>query len=227
MEHENKSITIDPIGWITSPFKEKFGAPRQPREVEAAEGFLHFYPLFRSAEALREIDCFDHLWIIFQFHLNPTNKWSPLVRPPRLGGNKKVGVFASRSSFRPNGLGMSAVKNLGVVQDKAHGTSVRLGGLDIVDGTPVFDLKPYLPYSDSIPEASVGFSTAILTPLTIQWFCDYHGDQKVLIEQTLQLDPRPGYKGASGSFGCTIGDENILWEYVNGEARITAVNKLK
>lgn len=205
------SSSIQPIGWIRSPFKEKFGAPRQAREVPDAEGLIHFYPDFCIAEAFREIESFSHLWILFHFHQTTSKGWSPTIRPPRLGGNKRVGVFASRSPFRPNSIGMSAVINRGLVQDKEHGLSLKVKGLDIIDSTPILDIKPYLAHCDSIPDARNGYSPEKINPLAVIWNIDYQDGDKLLIEQTLALDPTPGYQSDDKTYGITIQDKNVVF----------------
>jgi tRNA (adenine37-N6)-methyltransferase len=203
---------IEPIGWISSPFKQKFGAPRQAGEVAAAEGFIRFASPYQNPDAFREIEGFSHLWLIYQFHLTKEKGWTPLIRPPRLGGNTRVGVFASRSPFRPNSLGLSVVENLGIRSDTKQGILLHVRGIDMVDQSPIFDIKPYLSHSDSVPSASIGYSPPELKRRTTVWHCDYLGQQRELIEQTLSLDPRPGYKDDSTEHKTFIGDENVIWK---------------
>ena len=226
---DNTSISIDPIGWITSPVKEKFGAPRQPREVEAAIGHIHFHSGFNPREAFREIEHFSHLWLIFQFHQCADKPWSPTVRPPRLGGNQRVGVYASRSPFRPNSLGLSAVRNLGVMNHPEHGISLTVGGIDLIHNTPIIDIKPYLKHTDSLPESTLAYSPEKLSPLVVQWICDYQEDDRELIEQTLRLNPTPGYQtnnAANKSFGITLGDKNITFSIQNYSILVHSVIKI-
>ena len=151
---------IRPVARFRCDLREKFGAPRQAGIVPALEGRVVFEPAYRQAEALRGIEGFSHLWLLWQFseNLREEGDWSPTVRPPRLGGNVRMGVFATRSPFRPNALGLSCVRLLGVEKDPELGTVLRVGGADLVDGTPIFDVKPYVPYADCHPEALSGFA---------------------------------------------------------------------
>ena len=151
-------VSIRPIAHLRCDLPEKFGIPRQAGIVEALEGLVVFEPEYREPEALRGLEGFSHIWLIWQFSRAVREDWSPTVRPPRLGGNARMGVFATRSPFRPNALGLSCVRLLGVEQTAAEGPVLRVAGADLMDGTPIFDVKPYLPYADSHPEASCGFA---------------------------------------------------------------------
>lgn len=153
-----KEITTQVIARMHSDFATKFGIPRQSGLVEELQSAIVFEPEFRNADALRGIEEFSHLWIIWQFSEAVRQRWSPTVRPPRLGGNTRMGVFATRSPFRPNNLGLSCVRLLGVEHTSKYGTVLHVGGADLMDGTPIFDIKPYIPYSDCKPEASGGFT---------------------------------------------------------------------
>lgn len=146
------------IAKMRSDFASKFGIPRQSGLVEELRSTIVFEPGYRDPECLRGIEDFSHLWIIWQFSQAVEQGWSPTVRPPRLGGNTRMGVYATRSPFRPNHMGLSCVKLLGVEHTQQHGTVLHVGGADLMDGTPIFDIKPYIPYSDSHPEASGGFT---------------------------------------------------------------------
>lgn len=146
-----------PIGVIRSCFRQKFGIPRQPRLVPAARATLELLPSYAQPEAVRGLEGFSHLWLLFVFHGIPAGHWQPTVRPPRLGGNQRMGVFATRSSFRPNPIGLSAVA-LERIEISAGRVVLHLAGVDVLDGTPVLDIKPYVPYADSIPEAVGGFA---------------------------------------------------------------------
>lgn len=146
------------IAKMRSDFASKFGIPRQSGLVEELRSTIVFEPRYRDPECLRGIEDFSHLWIIWQFSQAVEQGWSPTVRPPRLGGNTRMGVYATRSPFRPNHMGLSCVKLLGVERTQQHGTVLHVGGADLMDGTPIFDIKPYIPYSDSHPEASGGFT---------------------------------------------------------------------
>lgn len=153
-----ENISITPIAKMKSDFTTKFGIPRQAGLVEALESTIVFEPEFRNADALRGIEGFSHLWIIWQFSQAVRQEWTPTVRPPRLGGNTRMGVFATRSPFRPNNLGLSCVKLLGVEETEDYGTVLHVAGADLLDGTPIFDIKPYIPYSDAKPDALGGFT---------------------------------------------------------------------
>ena len=153
-----ETVNIQVIAKMHSDFPTKFGIPRQSNLVEELESTIVFEPEFRNSDALRGIEGFSHLWIIWQFSQAVRQEWSPTVRPPRLGGNIRLGVFATRSPFRPNNLGLSCVKLLGVEHTDNCGTVLRVAGADLMDGTPIFDIKPYIPYSDSFPTAVGGFT---------------------------------------------------------------------
>ena len=152
-----EQMIITPIARMRSDFPTKFGIPRQSNLVEGLESTIVFEPEFRNPDALRGIEGYSHLWIIWQFSEAVRQNWTPTVRPPRLGGNTRMGVFATRSPFRPNNLGLSCVKLLGIEQSP-EGSVLKVSGADLMDGTPIFDIKPYIPYSDSFPEALGGFT---------------------------------------------------------------------
>lgn len=211
---------IQVIGHIKTCYGEKFGVPRQPGLVNEAWGELTFEPDFRKPEAVRGLEGFSHVWLVFVFH-QATRKngahWNPTVRPPRLGGNEKVGVFASRSPFRPNPIGLSCVKLEDIDLGHPNAPVLRLRGVDLVDGTPVLDIKPYIPYSDSLPDADGGFAPDAPTILDVQWRdnCGQHLDAetKALVESTLSIDPRPAYQTTDNGrhYGCLINGLNIRW----------------
>lgn len=191
-------MEIEPIGWLQSCFQEKFAVPRQPGLCPSAWGRLTFEQPYRGRDFLRGIEGFSHVWLIFGFHETYDQGWSPTVRPPRLGGNERVGVFASRSTFRPNGLGLSLCRLEGLAEHPEHGPQLLLGGIDLIDGTPVFDVKPYLAYAESVAEARGGY--AALAPVRKLVECDDAAklsfahlplrDQQI-IDESLSLDPRP------------------------------------
>jgi tRNA-Thr(GGU) m(6)t(6)A37 methyltransferase TsaA len=190
-----------PIGVVRSCFREKFGIPRQPGLASAARATLELLPPYNQPAAVRGLEGFSHLWLVFAFHGIPAGRWQPTVRPPRLGGNRRLGVFATRSTFRPNPIGLSAVKLERIATD--HGKVVlHLAGVDVLDGTPVLDIKPYLPYADCIPTATGGFATEVPpSGLAVEFspaaaaFCAALpvGDPRELITQLLRQDPRPAY----------------------------------
>ena len=153
-----ENITIHPIARMKSDFATKFGIPRQSGLVEQLRSTIVFEPEYRNPDTLRGIEGFSHLWIIWQFSEAIREDWSPTVRPPRLGGNTRLGVFATRSPFRPNSLGLSCVKLLGIEQTEKDGWVIHVAGADLMDGTPIFDIKPYVPYADCQPDAVGGFT---------------------------------------------------------------------
>lgn len=155
---ETESVNIHVIARMRSDFPTKFGIPRQSGLVESLRSTIVFEPEYRNADALRGIGDFSHLWLLWQFSEAVRRDWSPTVRPPRLGGNTRLGVFATRSPFRPNHLGLSCVRLLGVEQTARYGTVLHVGGADLMDGTPIFDIKPYIPYSDCKTDATGGFT---------------------------------------------------------------------
>ena len=194
-----EQITIKPIARIRSDFPTKFGIPRQSGLVQELRATVVFEPEFRNPEALRGIEGFSHLWLIWQFSEAVREDWTPTVRPPRLGGNTRMGVFATRSPFRPNSLGLSCVTLLGVEQTPDNGTVLHVGGADLMDGTPIFDIKPYIPYSDSHPQAAGGFTDTAGDFLLQVVFPDallakLPGDKQQAAIGVLSHDPRPSYQ---------------------------------
>lgn len=225
--------TFQPIGVIHSPFKEKFGIPRQPGLITAAEAELELLGAYAREEAVRGLEDFSHIWIEFVFHATAAQGWRPTVRPPRLGGNQRVGVFATRSNFRPNPIGLSVVELQGI--DTRNGVRLKLSGIDLMDGTPVLDIKPYLPYADAIPGARGGFAPeppradiqVSFTPHALAAMAEKEATGikglRQLIEQLLSSDPRPAYyaKGdnrdeAPQRFGMRLYDFDLQWE-ITGE----------
>lgn len=208
---------IEPIAYIKSDFKEKFGIPRQSGLSPSSEAFIIFTPDFRDENALKAIEGFDYLWVIFDFSKARRDGFTPMVRPPRLGGNKRVGVFASRSPFRPNGLGLSSVKLIRVERNAEYGAYLRVGGADMLDGTPIYDVKPYVPYSDVHLNARGGYTEQAFSELEV---CFLPTAEKVLppdklntLKECLKQDPRPGYKHDKTtdceSFGMRFSDYDV------------------
>ena len=192
-------VTLQVIARMHSDFATKFGIPRQSGLVEELRSTIVFEPEFRNADALRGIEDFSHLWIIWQFSEAVRQGWSPTVRPPRLGGNTRMGVFATRSPFRPNNLGLSCVKLVGVEHAADHGTVLHVGGADLMDGTPIFDIKPYIPYADCQPEATGGFTdTAGDFLLNVEFPTSLleklPEEKREAAIQVLSHDPRPSYQ---------------------------------
>jgi len=192
-------MEITPIAWIENAYTSKFGVPRQSGLVEEVVSRVVFAPEYRAEEALRGIGDFSHLWLIWGFHELHGKGWSPTVRPPRLGGNARVGVFATRSPYRPNPLGLSSVRLLGVERTKERGCILRVAGADLMNGTPIYDVKPYLPSADSHPEASGGFTdtrekrrVSVVIPGAAGERLS-PGDRAAL-EKVLAEDPRPAYQ---------------------------------
>jgi tRNA-Thr(GGU) m(6)t(6)A37 methyltransferase TsaA len=226
-----------PIGILRSCYTDKFGVPRQPGLVTAAEARLELFPAFAREEAFKGIEGFSHVWLIFVFHECIADGWRPTVRPPRLGGRRKVGVFASRSPHRPNPIGISAVELLGLSPEET-GLVLRLRGVDLLDGTPVLDVKPYVPYADAIPEAAAGFATQ---PPGREWAVEITPQAQVqiaaadpdgglrlglLLAQILRQDPRPGYMDRypdRTEFGMRLYDLEIRWRLTGDGIQVTAV----
>jgi len=186
------------IARMKSDFPTKFGIPRQSGVVQSLRSTIVFEPEFRCEDALRGIEEFTHLWLIWQFSESIRDGWSPTVRPPRLGGNERRGVFATRAPFRPNPLGLSCVTLLGVERTAKWGTVLHVGGADLMDGTPIFDIKPYIPYSDSKPNASGGFTDKVKPfALTVDFPEDLLSllpeEKRTVVLELLSHDPRPSY----------------------------------
>ena len=192
-------IPMKIIARIHSDFSSKFGIPRQSGLVSQLRSTIVFEPEYRNPDALRGLEDFSHLWVIWQFSEAVREQWSPTVRPPRLGGNKRLGVFATRSPFRPNEIGLSCVTIEGIEQTKDMGTVIHIGGADMLDGTPIMDIKPYIPYADSRPEASGGFTDSASSFL-LDVCCPgslldcFHEDKKEALIGVLSHDPRPSYQ---------------------------------
>jgi len=193
------NVTIQAIARMHSDFATKFGIPRQSGLVQELKSTIVFEPEFRNPDALRGIEDFSHLWIIWQFSEAVRQDWSPTVRPPRLGGNTRMGVFATRSPFRPNNLGLSCVKLLGVEHTAQYGTVLHVGGADLMDGTPIFDIKPYIPYADCQMQATGGFTDGAGDFLLQVDFPSHlleilPEDKRDAAVQVLSHDPRPSYQ---------------------------------
>ncbi|MFH4561799.1 tRNA (N6-threonylcarbamoyladenosine(37)-N6)-methyltransferase TrmO [Vibrio diabolicus] len=226
--------SIEPIGVIETPYKEKFAVPRQPRLVPTAKARVKLLGAANSPEAVRGLEQFSHVWLLFLFDQNLGAGWKPTVRPPRLGGNERIGVFASRSTFRPNGIGMSAVEVKGVTK-QGDQIYLDLGSVDLVDGTPIVDIKPYIPYSDSISEAQGGyadqepeksqvtFSSQALATIENRSDTDY---VRSVIEQVLAQDPRPAYKKNKlddKEYAVNLFDLNVKFTATSNLITVTAI----
>ena len=220
------------IARMKSDFPTKFGIPRQSGLVEELRSTVIFQPEFRNPDALRGIEGYSHLWLIWQFSEAVRDDWSPTVRPPRLGGNTRIGVFATRSPFRPNSLGLSCVRLLGVEQTEEYGTVLHVGGADLMDGTPIFDIKPYIPYSDSHPQALGGFTdTADSFLLDVDF--PAHLLEKLPESKreaaigVLSHDPRPSYQRTSDRvYGLGFAGFDIRFRVDNRMLTVLEVNSI-
>ncbi|SHJ49780.1 tRNA-Thr(GGU) m(6)t(6)A37 methyltransferase TsaA [Malonomonas rubra DSM 5091] len=216
-----------PIGAISSPYREKFATPRQPGLTKAAVARIVLSEEVSSPETVRELEGFSHIWLLFLFDKNYQQGWTPTVRPPRLGGNKRVGVFASRSPFRPNPIGLSPVKLLAIEQQDGRIT-LKVQGADLIDGTPILDIKPYIAYSDAIADAVSGFADKAPSLLPVEFsaaaleqvagFVGQTPELEELVRETLALDPRPAYQREAGDereYGVLLDRYNVRWRVVS------------
>lgn len=232
-----QTYALSPIGVVRSCYTGKFGIPRQAGLVTAAEARLELFAEFAREEAFAGLKGFSHLWLIFIFHGALAEGWRPTVRPPKLGGRRKVGVFASRSPHRPNPIGLSAVAFLGFAREE-RGLALRLGGADLLDGTPVLDVKPYVPYADALPQARSGFvpappdrdrSVTFSPEAQAQMRArdpDGHRRLPELITQILRQDPRPGYMDRypdRRDFAMRLYDLEVKWRETDGQILVTAL----
>ena len=224
-------MNIEPIAYFHSPFHSKFGIPKQSGLVEELEGSIVFCPEYRNADALRGLDEFDYLWLIWGFSANKHAATSLVVRPPLLGGNEKMGVFATRSPFRPNALGLSSVRISRIETDTTRGSVITVVGADLMDGTPIYDIKPYIPYADSHPEAKGGFTdTHAICRLTVVIpDCFHHlfsQSQLQALYKVLELDPRPHYhKSGQKEYGMPYMDYDVHFTVNDGVLTVTDVIK--
>ncbi len=213
------------IARIRTDFPEKFGVPRQSGLIPELQGKIVFEPEFRSADAVRGIEEYSHLWLIWQFSKAVREDWSPTVRPPRLGGNARIGVFASRAPFRPNALGLSSVKLEKVELDPVLGPVLHVSGVDMVDGTPIFDIKPYLCYADSHPEATgglkgIGKGDPLEVECPAELLAQVPEDRREGLLAVLANDPRPRYQNDSERvYGLSFGGVNVRFR-VDGQRAI-------
>ena len=233
-------LELKQIAHIETPFKTKFGVPRQAGLLEVPCRVV-FEPGYRVAEAVRGLEGFDFVWLLWGFHLNgqkdekskslkTEESWSPTVRPPRLGGNKRVGVFASRSSFRPNPIGLSSVRLLNVGTEPGLGPVLTVAGADLVDGTPIFDIKPYVAYADSHEDARSGFAAE--APRELLTVSDPEGclsgmpdGEADALRKALAQDPRPHYQDDPGrEYGMLFGDSEVKFRVVDGAAVIVGLS---
>lgn len=221
---------MKPIGYISSDFKEKFGIPRQSGRARTVSRLI-FYPEFRSPEALRGLEEFSHVWLIFDFSKAHRDGFSPTVRPPRLGGNIRKGVFATRSPFRPNSIGLSAVKLLKIERTETQGDVLILKGADLLDGTPIFDVKPYLPHSDCILEASGSFSDAaayyaLNVDFPNEFLQKIPPEKRAGLTDCLQDDPRPSYQDDEREYGMKFDKFNVRFRVIGDTLTVIGVDEL-
>ena len=226
----SEEIIIKPIAHIECDFPEKFGVPRQSGLIDSLAAKIVFEPEYRDPNAFKGIEEYSHLWLIWQFSLSESGKaWSPTVRPPRLGGNKRMGVFATRSPFRPNPLGLSSVKLLSLENDAALGPVLMVSGADLVNGTPIYDIKPYLSFTDSHPEAVCGFADS-----TKEYSIEVSVSDKLLervapekrdaLIEILKSDPRPAYQNDSERiYGFTFSEYEIKFSVADDILRVTDI----
>lgn len=220
--------TIEPIARIRTDFPEKFGVPRQAGIVEELEGTIEFEKGYADREAIRGIEEFSHLWLIWGFSEN--EGWSPTVRPPRLGGNVRKGVFATRSPFRPNGLGLSCVRLLRIEDGGSGMPKLIVGGADMVDGTPIYDIKPYIPYADAKADACAGFAPdpgerlEVDMPEGLERMIPE--EKRAALRKLLSLDPRPRYlEQGDREYGFGFAGFEIRFTVKDGKVRVSSVEK--
>ncbi len=227
-------MTIEPIAHIRSCFGSKFAVPRQPGLCPSAWGELVFEKRYRQADALRGLEGFSHVWLIFGFHETIHRGWKPTVRPPRLGGNERVGVFASRSTHRPNSLGLSLVSLEGIELHGPQGPMLRIAGLDLLDGTPVYDIKPYIAYAESIPHARSGFAGNLIERMEVvveqdasEVFEALPERAQAVIKEALSLDPRPAVQSEETDriYGAFICGHDVRFVVSDGLCRIVELLK--
>ncbi len=236
------NLELQPIAVIRTPFTQRFGIPRQPGLVPEAKGIVKFGSDPDYVHALKGLEQFSHLWLVFVFHSHGGNKWKPTIRPPRLGGKQKMGVLASRSPHRPNPIGLSAVEIERVDLAAPGGPEIHVRGVDLLDGTPILDVKPYLPYADSFPEANPGWAheeikktEVIFEEPALQKIAkaEATGEKnlKALIEQLLTIDPRPGFQrrelppdadhSQGKDFGLLVKSHDVQWKIENQRFVVT------
>ena len=226
-------VTIKVIARMKSDFPTKFGIPRQSGLVDELRSTVIFEPEFRNADALRGIEGYSHLWLIWQFSEAVRTEWSPTVRPPRLGGNTRIGVFATRSPFRPNSMGLSSVRLLGVEETKEYGTVLHVAVADLMDGTPIFDIKPYIPYGDSHPDATGGFTDnadefLLQVDFPPQLLELLPADKRSAAIGVLSHDPRPSYqRSPERVYGLPFAGYDIRFRVQDNKLTVLELNQLQ
>lgn len=222
--------TLKVIAHIESDFQTKFGVPRQSGLVPELTGRVVFEPEYRNADALRGIEGFDRLWLIWQFSESVLDEWRPTVRPPRLGGNARMGVFATRSPFRPNPLGLSCVALDAVEWNASDGPALRIRGADLMDGTPIYDVKPYVPYADAFPDARGGFAAAPPETVTVECppelLARVDESRRDALLGVLAHDPRPRYQDdPAREYGMAFGGYEVRFRAADGVLTVTDITK--
>ena len=226
----DETAQVKIVAHIRSDFQQKFGIPRQSGLVDALEADIIFTPEFRDPEALRGLEGFSHLWLIWEFSQARRTKWSPTVRPPRLGGNQRMGVFATRSPFRPNPMGLSCVKLKEVRLHTPDGPVIRVAGADLLDGTPIYDIKPYLPYADCKPEAVGGFASApkeatLTVTLPPELEEKVPEAKRAALRGVLAQDPRPSYQDdPERVYGMGFAGLDVRFRVADGRLTVVEVN---
>lgn len=229
-------FSFEQIGVIRSPYKEKFAVPRQPGLVQHGSGELHLLPPYNQADTVRGLEAFSHLWVLFVFHQTMEGGWRPTVRPPRLGGNARMGVFATRSTFRPNPIGMSLVELKGIRCQKDQ-VILQLGSLDLVDGTPVVDIKPYLPFAEALPDAQASYAQqAPVAGVNVSFTSEIENQFPLLekryphlrafIMDVLAQDPRPAYRKGEETgktYAVWLHDFNVRWRVTDAGFEVFAL----
>lgn len=217
------------VARIYTDYKEKFGIPRQSGITEESVGRVVFLPEYRVPEALRGLEGYSHIWLLWQFSEAVRESWSPTVRPPRLGGNKRVGVFATRSPYRPNPIGLSSVRLLGIEHTEGEGDVLIVAGADMLDGTPIYDVKPYLPYTDSHPEAVGGFADGVLgykleVCFPRELLSLVAEEKRRALISALEGDPRPSYQDdPEREYGMRFADYEVKFKVSGGILTVTSI----
>ena len=224
-------ITMEPIAHIRTQFPDKFGIPRQSGMVDALRATVVFEPPYRKEEALRGLTEFSHIWLIWQFSRAVREGWSPTVRPPRLGGNERLGVFATRSPFRPNAIGLSCVRLLGIERSEKEGSVLLVAGADLLDGTPILDVKPYLPYADCHAEATGGFAAGgddrrLIVDFPPALLEKVPPQEREGLLGVLSCDPRPPYQKDPGRiYGMAFGSVEVRFTVAEGTLTVRDVEQ--
>lgn len=226
-------VTMKIIAKIHTEFTEKFGIPRQSGLVEELEGTIIFEPEYRNPDALRGLDDFSHLWLIWQFSESVRENWSPTVRPPRLGGNERMGVFATRSPFRPNEIGLSCVKIKKIEKTKECGPVIIVSGADLLDGTPIYDIKPYIPHVDCKPEAKAGFSAKnedyrLAVEIPEEQLQKIPVEKRKAVRGILAEDPRPAYQtNQERTYGLNFDGYEIQFTVIDKKLIVKDISRCK